>query len=270
MSMQDSENSDDAATQQRLESWLEENLGGRVTGIERQGRWRPAWFVDMEDAQGPKRVYVRGERTSKSVMFPLRYEYEVLKVLEANGVPVPHVLGICPDPHAIIMDFVPGRPDLSTADSEEERCAIQDQLVDIYLQIQAIEPEEFERAGLRRPVGSADIMLNLFEEYVKLYREQKKRPDPALEYIINWVRRNVPKDRDHVCLCWGDGTQFLFQDGRVTMVMDFELAYLGDPLHDIAGMPLRATSEPLGDRDRPRGMGLSSHPVVDLHVSVDA
>ncbi len=96
MDTQDSASTDDAALERRLTDWLEKNLGGKVTGIERQGRWRPAWFVDMEDTNGPKRSYVRGERTSKSVMFPLRYEYNILNVLEANGVPVPHVYGICP------------------------------------------------------------------------------------------------------------------------------------------------------------------------------
>jgi aminoglycoside phosphotransferase (APT) family kinase protein len=250
MNIQDSARIDSVSIERRLTDWLEQNIGGKVTGMERQGRWRPAWFVDMEDEDGPKRIYVRGERTSKSVMFPLKYEYEILRVLEKHGVPVPHVYGICPDPHAIIMDFVRGRPDLSTADSEEERRAIQDQLVDIYVRIQAIDPAEFVAAGLRLPEGSADIMNNLFEEYVTLYRDHKLRPDPTLEYIIKWVRRNVPRDRDRICLSWGDGTQFLFQDSRVTTVMDFELAYLGDPLHDIAGMPLRATSEPLGDLKR--------------------
>ena len=247
MNIQDSAGTDSISTERRLAQWLEKNIGGNVTSMERQGRWRPAWFVDMEDSNGPKRIYVRGERTSKSVMFSLDYEYRILKVLEDHDIPVPHVHGICPDPHAIIMDFVPGRADLSTAESEEERRAVMDQIVDIYARMQAIGPNEFAKAGVRMPKGSADIMLNLFEEYVKLFRDYKQRPDPALEYTIAWIRRNVPQDRNRVCLSWGDGTQFLFDKSRVTMVMDFELAYLGDPLHDIAGMPLRATSQPMGD-----------------------
>lgn len=250
MNLNAASGSDTPTKERKLTAWLEQTVGGKVTDIKRQGRWRPAWFVDMELSTGPKRFYVRGERTSKSVMFPLDYEYRILKVLEAHEIPVPHVWGICPDPHAILMDFVPGRPDLSTAESEAERRAVMDQIVDIYAQIQSIDPVEFAAVGVRLPQGSADIMLNLFEEYMKLFRDAKVRPDPTLEYLIAWVRRNVPRDRKRVCLVWGDGTQFLFQNGRVTMVMDFELAYLGDPLHDIAGMPLRATSQPLGDLRR--------------------
>lgn len=250
MNLQTTSSSDTAATERKLTAWLEQSVGGKVTDMKRQARWRPAWFVDMELPTGPKRFYVRGERTSKSVMFDLDYEYRILKVLEAHKIPVPHVWDICPDPHAILMDFVPGRPDLSTAESEEEQRAVMDQIIDIYAQIQSIDPAEFAAAGVRFPQGSADIMLNLFEEYVKLYRDTKVVPNPTLEYMIAWVRRNVPRDRQRVCLVWGDGTQFLFQNGRVTTVMDFELAYLGDPLHDLAGMPLRATSQPLGDLRR--------------------
>ena len=32
----------------RITDWLERDLGGRVMRIERQARWRPAWWVDPE------------------------------------------------------------------------------------------------------------------------------------------------------------------------------------------------------------------------------
>ena len=59
MDIRDSEGNDGAALERRLTDGLDKNLGGKVTRIERQGRWRPAWFVDMEDVAGPKRIDVR-------------------------------------------------------------------------------------------------------------------------------------------------------------------------------------------------------------------
>ena len=32
----------------RLEAWLAANVGGTVRRAERQPRWRPVWFVDVE------------------------------------------------------------------------------------------------------------------------------------------------------------------------------------------------------------------------------
>ena len=52
MNIQDSAGTDSISTERRLAQWLEKNIGGNVTSMERQGRWRPAWFVDMEDLRG--------------------------------------------------------------------------------------------------------------------------------------------------------------------------------------------------------------------------
>lgn len=244
------EHNESAAVERRLTDWLERSIGGTVTAIKRQDRWRPAWFVELTQAAGVQRLYVRGDRTSKSVSYPLDYEFRILQVLEANGIPVPHVYGLCPDPFAIVMAEAPGRADLSTAESEDERRSVLDQYVEILAAIHAIDTAKFEAAGLKRPAEPAAIALNLFEEFVTLYRAAKRRPEPLLEFMIGWVRRNVPRHRNRVSLVWGDPAQFLFQDGRITAVHDFELAHLGDPVHDLAALPLRDTNQPLGDIGR--------------------
>ena len=40
---------------------------------------------------------------------------------------------------------------------------------------------------------------------------------------------------------------FMYSGGRVTAVVDWELAHLGDPMDDIAWLSLRATQEPFTD-----------------------
>ena len=35
------------AREEKLLVWLQKNLGGMVERCERQGRWRPAWYVDI-------------------------------------------------------------------------------------------------------------------------------------------------------------------------------------------------------------------------------
>ena len=46
----------------RITEWLERDLGGRVARIERQARWRPAWWVDLERDGELLPLYVRGDR----------------------------------------------------------------------------------------------------------------------------------------------------------------------------------------------------------------
>ena len=233
-----------------LTQWVERQLGARVRSIVRQNRWRPAWFVEIDGSNGPSALYVRGERTIKSVSFPLEHEYRVLTVLEANGIRVPHIHGMCPDPFSIVMEKAPGRADLSTANDDVERRAVMDDYIAQLAAMHSIDIAALEAAGFKRPRGSAETALTLFEEFVALYRGQKCQPEPLLEFFISWVRRNVPKHRDRVALVCADPAQFLFDEGRVTALIDFELAHLGDPLHDVAGLLLRDMSEPLGDIGR--------------------
>src|SRR3546814_4840713 len=65
-----------------------------------------------------------------------------------------------------------------------------------------------------------------------------------MEWALRWVSRNVPQDRSRTCLLHGDPGQFLFEEGRVTTLYDFEATHIGDPLHDLAALRLRHPTEP--------------------------
>ena len=111
--------------------WIESHLGGRIRHFERQPRWRPAFYIDLERDGESLPLYVRGARTEvEDGAKTLEFEMRVLQQLEADGVPVPHIYGFCPDPAGIVMDRSPGRENLATADSETERrmnCSIDEE-----------------------------------------------------------------------------------------------------------------------------------------------
>jgi hypothetical protein len=71
-----------------------------------------------------------------------------------------------------------------------------------------------------------------------------------IEFTLGWLRRNVPRHRSRPALIQSDAGQFLFDRGRITALHDFELAYLGDPMAEFAGLRNRTLSEPLGDLQR--------------------
>ncbi len=58
-----------------------------------------------------------------------------------------------------------------------------------------------------------------------------------------------PPTTDRPVLVQGDTGpgNFMYADGRVTAVVDWELAHCGDPMDDIAWLSLRATQEPFTD-----------------------
>src|SRR5207237_3215354 len=83
----------DSAPTQILE-WIEHTTGGHVVHYERQPRWRPAWFIDVERDGEVLPLYFRGDRGALDHgVYSLEHEYRVLQVLEAHDIAVPHVYG---------------------------------------------------------------------------------------------------------------------------------------------------------------------------------
>jgi aminoglycoside phosphotransferase (APT) family kinase protein len=236
-------------TWRRAFEWVERELGGHVCNLRRQGRWRPAWFFDLEREGELVPLYFRGDRghaEGARVSSVLDHEANIFRVLEANGLPVPHVYGICPDPAGIVMDRCPGRFNLATLADEEERRSVFDHYIELLVKMHAIDPAEFEAHGMERLEGERALALGDFDQWVAQYRKAKRRPEPMLEFAIQWVYRNIPSGRREVTFVSADSGQFLFDEGRVTALLDMETGYLGDPLADLGGLLTRDLGEPMG------------------------
>lgn len=233
----------------RIVAWIEAHLG-RVIRIERQPRWRPAWFVDVERDGALLPLYVRGDREGMEGSVPVSLEAGVLERLEAAGVPVPHVYGMIDEARAVVMDRLPGRANLATADSDAARGAILDHYMDVLAVIHARDTAEFTPLGFPVPADAEALALVNFERFERRYRPAKRRPEPLLEFGIQWLHRNVPRHRYDPRFILGDPAQFMFEGHRLTGLLDVELAHIGDVAHDLAGLRLRTIPEPLGDIGR--------------------
>jgi len=241
----------DATDEQRVRAWTEALLGARVVRCERQPRWRPAWFMTAERSGETLDLYFRGDRGLQSGgAYALEHEMRCLQVLAEAGIPVPRIHGFCEAPRGILMERVPGRSDLSTATTQSERDAVQDDYMSILARIHALDVAPFEAAGLRRPGGGDEIALADLPVWEKGFRRAKTRPEPLLEFGLRWLHRHVPRGSGRLSFVCSDSGQFVFEDGRVTAVLDLELAHLGDPAEDLAGLRTRDLSEPLGDLRR--------------------
>ena len=237
------------SSEARIAAWVEKNLGEKVSAVIRQERWRPAWFVTIASDLRERQLYIRGVREISDPGM-IDVEAKILRVLEENGLLVPHVYGICDEPYSIVMEWLPGRADLSTAFGEEERESVLDHYIELLVNIHGIPTSKFAENCLEMPEASSKIPLGLFNRICDVYQLFKSRPDPMVEFGIGWVRRNTPVSSSQPTLVVGDPGQFLFDKGKVTGILDLELAYVGDRYHDLGGLRLRDMSEPLGDLRR--------------------
>lgn len=230
----------------RILAWLEGRLGGHVVAWERQPRWRPMWFVDLERDGVVERVVARGERADCPLVFPLDHEMRFQQVLHDHGICVPEVLGWCDEPQAFAMSAVPGRPDFAGVD-EARRAAIVDDYLQVLAHIHALPIEPFAAAGIVRgnsPADAAQVGVRRFE---RLFRSTKVRPDPLTEFVLGWLRRHpMPASEREAPVVWDSG-QFHHDGERLVAVIDVEIGHLGDPMMDLAAWRMRDTVIPFGD-----------------------
>jgi aminoglycoside phosphotransferase (APT) family kinase protein len=232
-------------------AWVERTLGGRVVRYARRARWRPAFDLDVECGDGSVvSVHLRGERNPGQAVYGLRPEYEILRVLEQQGLPVPHIHGFCEAPAAILMSRMPGRPNLSTLQDPAERERIFDEFMDELVRLHALDPDLFRAVGVDVPAGDYSLAWDDFAYWLEIYRALKTHPEPAIELVMAWMHRHAPEPSGEIVFLQGDAGQFIFDGGHLTSLLDFEVGHLGDPAHDLAALYIRDTSEPLGDVDR--------------------
>jgi aminoglycoside phosphotransferase (APT) family kinase protein len=230
----------------RVVAWLEANLGGEVTAIRRQPRWRPVWFADVEQDGVTRQVCVRGDRTDAELVFPLEHENLFQKLLDDRGIPVPHVLGWCDDPRASVMEAVPGRPDFDQT-SDADRAIIVDEYLQALARVHALPTQPFKDAGVIGAARPEDCWRIGLERYEAVYRRGKVRPDPLCEFVLGWLWRNPLPDNDREAPVVWDSGQFHHADGHFRSIMDLELGHLGDPMMDLAGWRMRDSVIPYGD-----------------------
>ena len=95
----------------------------------------------------------------------------------------------------------------------------------------------------------AGAVVAELDEWERVLAARGGTPDPALLFSLRWLRDHIPPYDGPPVLVQGDTGpgNFMYLGGRVTAVVDWELAHLGDPMDDIAWLSLRATQEPFTD-----------------------
>ena len=246
----------------KIADWLHERLGGRVLRIERQARWRPVWFVELECEGERLALCVRGERTDMPMVFPLEHEMRFQSLLHGFGIPVARVHGWIEDPPAYVMDRVPGREDFAGT-GDDERRAVVDHYLQLLARLHALPLQPFVEAGIRRAATPAESGRLGIQRYEQIFRERKRHPEPLMEFCLGWLKRNWPDTRGREAPVLWDGGQFHHGGGRVLAALDLELGHIGDPMMDLAGWRIRDTVIGYGDFDAlyARYAELSGRPV---------
>jgi hypothetical protein len=189
-------------------------------------------------------------------------------------VPVPHAFGLCDDPYALVMDRLPGHVDLSFAADDEERRRLIDEYLEIQARIYEIPLTAAAAAGFEVPGDSGATGLGYLRRMEAAYDPWMEGlpADPMAVFLRRWLADSVPPERRRAArFITYDAFQFMFAEGRITGLLDFEHAHVGDPMMDLAALRVRDTIKNIGDLadtaaryEAITGIAID-HDVVDFH-----
>ncbi|MET7774148.1 phosphotransferase family protein [Nocardia sp. NPDC005366] len=250
-----------AAISERLATWLRTKLPEaedlRMTELRgsSEGFSNETYFFELSyrvDAV-PKheRLVVRWLPSSGS-LFPdqeLRTQFCVMNALRDTAVPVPRLRWYEHDPVHLgtpffVMERVDGVVPAGRLRSEglffdadpETRRRLWHRAVEAVADIHRLPWSELELPCLQVPGAGSDVLDRQIAECERILAwASPDRRIPVYEHALTWLKANTFTP-PRVALCWGDARpgNLIYRDERVVAVLDWEMAYLGDPVADLA------------------------------------
>jgi aminoglycoside phosphotransferase (APT) family kinase protein len=245
----------DIALPHDLVIWMEGLAGGPLVAAVRRpgGARKEAWFVDFEGPGSTVReLFLRFDRSDPSVTFDpwtLHREAVVYLALQDTDVLVPRVLGVHGIHQAMLSERLTGENWFSRITDPAEQVATAQHFMEQLAALHSLDPRELVLPGFPEPTTVPDMVRHELDEWDHIIEQRGGPVDPQLVFALDWLRRNIPSADVPVVLVQGDTGpgNFMYANGKVIAVVDWELAHFGDPMDDIAWLSLRATQEPFTD-----------------------
>jgi aminoglycoside phosphotransferase (APT) family kinase protein len=243
---------DDAlALPDEVVEWIADTAGGAVSEVRRVpgGASREAWFVDVTGADGEvQELFLRFSRMPQppgDLFHPLRVEGEIFLALADTGVAVPRILGVHPTRQALLEERVEGATWFYRIKDPDEQVRVARDFVRNLATLHRLDPTRLELPSLGDVAPASELALREIANMRRRATGDDGSIDPLVRLSLDWLERNVPDYEGPVVLVQGDTGpgNFLYADGRVTAVVDWELAHLGDPMDDIAWLSLRTVQD---------------------------
>lgn len=221
----------------------------RVSNLRRAagGSSRAMWFFSADwegDAPIARDLAFRADDTTcfrDEYGEGLEREFMTYRALEGTVIPVPRNYWFESDPRwtgepFVIREVVAGRGRL-----QDEAPDLQQKVLENFVDLLADQHTlDWRAAGLEflgPPQDPRDAAVDLLDRWDGYVRRELLQPSPLAAAAVAWLRAHVPAKVDRVSLNQGQvgPGQFLYgEDGRIVAQLDWEQAYLGDPMSDLA------------------------------------
>ncbi len=172
-------------------------------------------------------------------------EYRLMAALHPIGSPIPRPLALCMDESALgaifyVMELANGRSYSNGALPEFDattRRRMYDQLVDTLADLHNVDAEA---VGLDDFGKTGNYFERQVTRWTRQYRDSQTDEIPEMERLIAFLPATLPH-QSRLSIVHGDYRidNVLFNEGRLTAVLDWELATLGDPVADFSYLAMQ-------------------------------
>jgi aminoglycoside phosphotransferase (APT) family kinase protein len=238
---------------ERLRAWLVDTVDPTITDLTASriggGNSSGAWRLDFRTATTPRSLVLKTTTDSGLVFDCLASrEGRILQAARAAGAPVPLVIAIDPTDAAVgrpsfVMELVEGRtvPESTPAsfhgdgwfrdsDADVQR-TVWWSFLDALAALHSVQP-----ASVPAQYGDNGVIDVLDYWRRSLLDVAPAHLVPRQLAVLDWLRDNIPADgNDQPAVCMGDARlgNTVLQGNRVQVLVDFEVAYIGNPAADI-------------------------------------
>jgi aminoglycoside phosphotransferase (APT) family kinase protein len=222
-----------------LRLFAERELGARLAHEERVGAGasRATWI--LRGTNGTERVLRvdTGDGPVAGTELSLAREATAYRALHGSAVRIPALFAARED--ALLVARADGSPELDALPAPQ-RAEILLDYADALADLHAVDAARLELPGFARPQAPRDHARQELALWRRIFEARVRRPAPLARFAFGWLERNAPES-PHTVLCHGDAGpgNFLHDGVRVTALLDWEFAHLGDPMDDLGWLAFR-------------------------------
>jgi aminoglycoside phosphotransferase (APT) family kinase protein len=202
------------------------------------GRSKKTFFISLRDSGGlPSELVMRQDYALKYAGTKVREEYQPLLTLAGLGLPVPRPVHLSPEPGElgppfILVEKLEGKPPGSYFGMQGTCPGAFRDMARTLARLHRIAPAQL---GLTPPPATQDCMATLIDQYRRKWRDNATLASPLVDYAYAWARQECAREPGSMAFVHGDSGpyNFLVKDDRLTALLDWEFARIGDPAEDL-------------------------------------
>lgn len=236
-------------------AWIEEAVGGRViSAVLLTSGGRLGYAVDAERDGEKLELFLQRSRSGAvtgSSFMDFQREAEVYRALRPLGIPIPRVWGVDTALNVLLVDRARGVTWFHAPRNQDEARSVARDFIGHLATWHSIPARQLELPSFQPIRTVADHQREAVGAIrADFERQDRKEPIDALSWLmLDVLEHRLPDCDGEPVLVQGDTGpgNLMYLDGRVTAIVDWELAHVGDPMDDIAWLSWRATQHGFPD-----------------------